>query len=261
MKLNFKHGLLLLAAIVITYTSCKKLGGDTPSSATLSNKDVSSQVALNITQALNGGLGGFNMGDGLSMPTTLSTGQRGRSVNDANLDGLLCGLSIDTTLTYTEKLTDTTDASISGKIKFSILCNNDELTGISTAYDLTVTANTPKLNLVYKLAENLVLQMLDPKKDDGPLVLNGTVNLALTTKIKATSKTRSESYNFVFKDIKLDPNTGEITSGSATFATKGTNAKGSWDCQGTIEFLGNKKAKITINSASYTVNLETGQIV
>jgi hypothetical protein len=53
---------------------------------------------------------------------------------------------------------------------------------------------------------------------------------------------------------------GTIVSGSATFATKGTNASGSWNYSGTVVFLGNGMAKITINGIVYNVNIQTGVV-
>jgi len=58
----------------------------------------------------------------------------------------------------------------------------------------------------------------------------------------------------------LSPVSGDVVSGTASFTTTGSGVNGSWNYQGTITFLGNQTAKIVINGATYTVDLQTGVV-
>lgn len=72
-------------------------------------------------------------------------------------------------------------------------------------------------------------------------------------------KSGTKSFNYVLTHLVLDPdNDGDITGGSASFITKGTGSNGSRSYTGTITFLGNHKATVTINGKTYNVDLRTG---
>src|SRR6185437_16889637 len=110
MKLKLKISLGLLLGIAFIYAGWKKSGSN-PNPA-LTSKQVTSQVALNITQSLFGGLGAFDISGGLSAPTTFALHTKGKVLNTiGNPD---CGSVIDTTMAFADTLDDNTIASISG---------------------------------------------------------------------------------------------------------------------------------------------------
>jgi len=249
-----------LAAVTLTYTSCKKSGSGPAN--TVSSKQVSQQIALNLSQTLYGGLGGFSIFDGINPPSNVNIARRGRGLklNDDGVD-FGCGAVIDTTLTYSTTLDDGGSASISGEFKFSVLCANGTPNGLSFYTKLKVTESTAQIGATYNLGENLVITAVNPNDDNTSILMNGSVNVDANVQQKTGSKsTDAETFDYVFKDVKIDPNVGDIVSGSATFATKGATPSGTWNYSGTITFLGNHQAKIVINGTTYTVDLQTGTV-
>jgi len=265
MKIKNKLMLVLLVGVSLTYTACKKLSDGSPQE--VSTKAVSSQVALNLAQTLYSGFGIFNINGGLNSPGNIGVSRqklrlnlsRGWILNDLNSDPT-CGMSVDTTLNYSTTLDDGSTASVSGPIGFTFLCTNNVPSGFKVSDNLVIAESTTQLSATYKLGENLTLQSLNPLDNNSSLSLGGTVSLSTNIQYKTGSKqTTSESYNYDFTSVIID-NSGNIDSGTATFSTKGVNASGVWNYQGTVVFLGNNNVKITINGTVYNVNLQTGVV-
>jgi hypothetical protein len=252
--------IVALAAVTLTYTSCKKSGSGPAN--TVSEKQVSQQIALNLTQTLYGGFGGFNIFGGLNPPSNLDVLKKGHGLklNDFS-DDFGCGLSIDTTMTYSTPLDGGGSASISGQFKFSVLCTNNTPNGMSFYTKLKMTESTAQISATYNLGENLSIITTDPNNEVAPIIMNGSVNVNANVQQKTGSKSiDAETFDYAFTNIKIDPTVGEIVSGSATFATKGATSAGTWEYTGTITFLPDNKAKIVINGTTYTVDLQTGTV-
>jgi hypothetical protein len=102
---------------------------------------------------------------------------------------------------------------------------------------------------------------LTPSNPNSNLSLNGTLNSSLTYQINTGTKgSGTETFDYNLTSLILSGATGEVLSGTATFSTTGTGTKGVWNYQGTINFLGNNMATVTINGKAYTVNLQTGAV-
>jgi hypothetical protein len=266
MKFKLKLIPVLLIGIALVYTACKKSDGG--ASQTLDSKTVSSQIALNLAATLYNGYGAFSITDGLNAPSNLGVDRnkirlnmtKGRlSVNSLG-DDITCGLVVDTTLNFSSN-TNGVQVSVAGSIKFTFLCTNNTPSGFSMLNDLTVTESDSQTSGTVKLNENLTLQSVNPQDDNSKITMGGTLALSDNILNKSSKKTYSDSYNYTLTSLLIDPNTdGDIISGSATFATKGNNASGSWNYSGTITFLGNHKVKITINGTAYNVDLNTGAV-
>lgn len=257
MKLK-RIALVALAGLALSYTSCKK----SSSTQTTDPKTVSSQVALNLTQTLYSGFGGFNLTSGLSAPGTfgldrntlrlkLTNGRLG--VNDLGGD-ITCGLHADTTFNATITA-DGGQATVAGTIGFTFNCANDVFSGFNVTDNLKVTEATTQTTGTFNVAENLTLAQVNPGVDTSNVSLNGTA--AFSENAKVSGKSTTASFNYTFSNVIIDQ-LGTIVSGSATFSTQASGAQGSWNYNGTVTFLGNGNAKIVINGASYTVNLQTG---
>jgi hypothetical protein len=260
MKLKFKLIPVLLIAVAVTYTACKK----SSSSQTVDSKTVSSQVALGITQTLYSSFGGFSASEGLNAGTQmginpgkirLNLAKNRMGLNDVG-DDLTCGLKVDTTIS--ESVTfNNQQATVAGSINFGFICSNGTPTGINFGDNLTVTQSGGQVTGTYKLLQDFTIVALNVQDENSNISLDGTA--AYSDDLKTSGKSTNESYNYTFKSIVIDPS-GLIASGSATFSTKGSNAKGSWDYSGTVTFLGNQKVKITINGTAYNVDLQTGVV-
>ena len=256
MKLKLKISFALLLGIAFIYSACKKSGSNP--NPTLTPKQVTSQVALNITQSLFGGLGAFDVSGGLSAPTTFALHTKGKVLNAVgNPD---CGLIIDTTLAFTDTVSGTI-ASVSGNIKFGITCTNNIISGYTNTDNVTIAFSNAQISFSYKVIENLTLLSQNPLDDNADLSLHGSLNSTGSYQLKTGTKgSGSEVFNYTLTSLVIDPNAGDVVSGSASFNTQGSGPQGVWNFSGTITFFGNHQAKVLINGTTYNVDLQTGLV-
>ncbi|NHA05195.1 hypothetical protein G7092_15405 [Mucilaginibacter sp. HC2] len=265
MKQYPKLSFLLLACIAIGYSACIKSANNNNNknnSSTVSTKVVSSTVAMNLKQILYGEYGSFNIADGANMPDDMNQSHKGHlKVQSTHAPD--CGFKIDTAFQFALDLSDTAKFSIWNKIKYNVQCTGSSLSGISVYDSLYVSITSNDYIVLTKSGETLNMKLLTPGNKDSQLSMTGSMNVYTNLQAKATaSKTTISSYNYSFNSLIIDPTKeGDIISGSASFATKGSGADGTWDYKGTIQFLGNHQVKIVINGSTYTYDLQTGLAV
>jgi hypothetical protein len=259
--------ILLLAGVSLTYTACKK----SSSKPTLDAKTISSQIALNLAQTLYGGLGGFDISDGLSATASINRKQLmakrqqmiqklsgGKQINDDGGD-IGCGLTSDTTLNYSVT-EDGVSETIAGSLGFTFLCTNEVFSGFNIHDNLTIGAKNAQLTATYKLNENLTAQAVNASDINSSFTLGGTFSMSDNISYISPKSTTTESYSYNFTTPLLIDDSGDIDSGVASFTTSGSNASGSWNYSGTVVFSPNGIVKITINGTTYNVNLQTGTV-
>jgi hypothetical protein len=248
--------LMFVGAAIVSVSSCKKSAKSTD--PVLAPKDIASQVALNISQSLFGGLGAFDISGGLSAPTSFAVHTKGKVLQ--SLTNPQCGLVVDTTLSFTGAANGGT-ATIAGTVKFSFMCTNDVVSGFSTNDNLTITLASPDLSLSYKVGENFTMTSLDPADPNANLTLSGTLSSNGSYQYNTgTKRSGTEIFDYNLSSLIISPTAGDVISGSATFNTQGSGPKGVWNYQGTIVFLGNQMATVTISGTVYHVNLQTGVV-
>lgn len=256
MKLKLRTIFLVLTGTAIIYSGCKK-AAKTTSDPQLAPQDVASQVALNIDQSLFGGLG-FDISGGLSSPTSFAVHTKGKVLQ--SLTNPDCSLVIDTTMSYTGAANGGS-ATIAGTFKFSFLCVNNVVSGFTTNDNIIIGLTSPTLNLNYKVAENLTLLSANPLNQNANLSLNGSLNSNGSYQYNTgTKRSGTEVFDYTLTSVIFSPAAGDVVSGKATFNTSGSGPKGVWNYQGTITFLGNHMATVTINGKAYSVNLQTGAV-
>jgi hypothetical protein len=152
-------------------------------------------------------------------------------------------------------------ASINGNIKFGITCTNNVVSGYTNADNLTIAFSDAQVSFSYKVIENITLASLNPLDDNANLSLHGSLNSSGSYQLKTGSKgSGTQVFNYTLTSLVIDPNAGDVVSGSATFNTQGTGPQGVWNFSGTITFLGNHQAKVVINGTTYNVDLQTGVV-
>lgn len=259
MKIRLSLIAVLLVGTVFTFTSCKK-SSNNASGPKLTGKQVASQIALNLSQTLYGGFGGFSVTDGLNAPGSVGVVKTKNGLKVNSTGDPLCGTIADTTINIT-----TTDngvaASVKGDLKFAFVCTNGVFSGFNITDNLAITESTADIALNFKLIEDLTIAAQNLTANNPNITLNGALSMGgnYTNKTGSSKGSGNLSYSYTFKSIVVDSN-GSITSGSATFTTSGTGPNGDWNYAGTITFLGNNKATIVINGTSYNVDLQTGVV-
>jgi len=264
MKQHPKLTFLLLACIAIGYSACIKSANNNNKSnpSTVSTKVVSSNIAMNLKQILYGEYGSFSIADGVNMPDNMDQNHKGR-LKVQSTHNPDCDFKIDTAFQFSLDLSDTAKFSIWNKIKYNVQCTGGTLSGISVYDSLYVTITSNEYIVLTKSGETLSMKLLTPGDKNSQLSMNGSMNVYANLQAKTTTqKTTTSSYNFSFNSLIIDPTKdGDIISGSASFATKGSGVEGTWDYKGTIQFLPNHRVKIVISGSSYTYDLQTGLAV
>lgn len=249
--------LALLGGLAFTFSGCKK--SSSSSGPALTAKQVSSQIALNLTQTLESGFGAFGLNSGLNAPANLGLIPQGRLLRLNATVNPLCGTIADTTLNFTSN-EDGVSASVKGDLKFSFTCSNNIVSGFNVTDNLTISESTAEFSVNYKLIEDLTLAAVNPSDEASNITLNGSMSIGGDFTYKTGSKGKgSQNYAYTFHAVTADSN-GQLLSGSADFNTSGTGSTGVWNYTGTVTFLGGGKAKILINGTTYNVDLETGVV-
>jgi hypothetical protein len=274
MKLNLTRILVLLTAIIFFYTACTKTNTKpvTPvTTATIDYDALGKQIALNLVKSLNGFYGGADITKGIATPADIGlASHRGLVTNRAAVTNSQCGFTIDTT--YNTKTTVGDSAkTFFGNFKFVYNCDSSRVDGYTVHDSLTNTEKGTKFNNTFIVAQDYVVKALDQAYKlvsmDGS-IFSSIYNGVLTN--GATTGYQSLISHYILSGVKVDFSSGvaDITTGTATFNSSTANLNSTTPIDGstslytgTITFLGNHMAKLTINGTtvkSYSVNLLTG---
>lgn len=267
MKFTFRGIAAVLVCSVFAYTACKKLDGvKSPTSTIPQEQRVAALVAADMTTSFAGANGGVNLNEGIKLPSELTFAIPG---GQHQLDQVnsLCGFTVDTTINELTKVKGSY-ARVKGKFIFEFTCSDTSSypDGYIVTTDLTSTGNNDTTKYDFSLDQHYVVQSLD--RQDTLVSLNGTMTSYVKYLLKPapgldTNATKQQFAKQVykFKNLVIDvPQNLDITQGTATFTSIGYNAYGSWDFTGSIQYLGDHMAIITINGKQYRANLITDVI-
>lgn len=247
---------LILPALLLmmVYSSCRK-DAKAPAAQTTTNTadDLNSQVAANLANSLAGSYGGVNINDGIDS-VSLANHQGPHHGCPANP---LCGFFADSLVNYNCASGDTLKSHTGGNLTFFFDCVNGKPSGY-TAYDsLNTTGTTSQYAFIYTVKQAYSIKALNDQHTF--IDVNGDIYTYVADNYFNTSiKSIIANANYVLKDLTVDLTHQDITSGCATFKSYGTNSYGSWNLNGTIVFIGNHQAIVTINGKVYHVTLHTG---
>jgi hypothetical protein len=262
MKNRLSFSVLVLFLAVLLYTACTKNALKPATSTSAVNyKTLSSQVAALFYRSIIGQYGGTDVSKGIVAP--FSTGVGGRNVLAVNSMAPQCGSIIDTTYNNSTGggLSDSSTTQ-SGFIKFVYTCDAGIIDGY-TVYD----------SVTYSKEVNFIIHDTTVVQNYAVKALNSTYKLVSMNGTLTSSQTMYQedenifsNASYVLTGLTVDFTSGvaDVTTGTATFQmTTTTQATGVPSTPvtytGTIQFLGNYQAKLTINPGHvYTVNLTTG---
>ena len=254
MKLIYKTLPALLATIFLIYSGCKKTQ-DKPSTQPVNLEALSSQIALNLAQSLNGSFGGASIKDGLNGPSNMGASGSRLTVNTV----VGCGFLIDTGINYNTNIGDTIKSNTKGSIIYRYTCSNGAAIGYTVTDTLVTTGTAPGYTFNYNITQDYVVTGLNP---GSPVVsLSGSLKTVVDFTYPNPKNNQHTDNAFVLTNLQIDPSDSyDVASGSATFVTRGHNSAGSWEFVGNIVFLGNHKAKVIFNGKSFNVDLINGTV-
>lgn len=259
MKSKLTRVLIVLLAVTLFYSSCKRSETIKPITAAQPNPDaVAKQIAMSLYKSLTGQMGGTNINDGVKVPASFTTH------NGKTLDAVssLCGFTIDTAYSSYTTVRDT-DYWQSVKFKWKNLCVlNNNVNGF-TVYDSirTNASNAAFLNSYTNIQQYNAVALDNTFKITG---VDGRIRTwtSATTNASATVKGEYHAlecdYKLIALVIDLSGTTADIKGGVATYTSstkdidQATGVSGvTMNYKGNIIFLGHQKAKLTIDPKHY----------
>jgi len=271
MKLNLFRTLLLLSAFMIFYTGCKKNTIKPIATKTaVDYKALSSKLAVTFYKSITGQYGGTDVSKGIKSP--FGTNAAGHKTVFSTVP--LCGFAIDTSYNYTipdpVRQFDTVHR-YQGSFHFVYTCTGGAVNGYNV--DDSVRNEVSQyiaFDNVYGVGQHYAVQALDQTYK--LVSMNGSLRSDVND-VGAFNESGSylhASYGLTGLVVNFASGTADITSGTTTFHVEYLQG---WSIgippqyqqptiyDGTIEYLGNHKAKLTINPGHvYIVDLITGVV-
>jgi hypothetical protein len=267
MKKNFTQIVFTLSAMVILYASCTKNNLKPVAATAVDYKALSSTIAITFYKSITGANGGVDVSQGIKSPFKPSSTGRGLRLNDVVS---LCGFAIDTTYGVTipppsPMPTPDTIKHSYGKFNFVYTCDAGVVNGYNVTDSVAYTTSYFNYATNNLLGQRYVVKALDQTYK--VVSMNGSI-FSSVGQFKTLSETGSYiQATYTLTGLKVDFTTGiaDVVSGTATFdmivdptasVALPANRK---EYTGTITYLGNHKAKLTINPGQvFTVDLITG---
>jgi hypothetical protein len=266
MKRNLTRIAVALIAVTFIFSACKKSeSGIKPANTPKPNPDaVAKQIALSLYNSLSGKMGGTNINDGVKTPASL-TRHNGKSLDAVSS---LCGYTLDTAYS---SLTTSADTSFwtSTKLIFTNTCTTTNVDGYAVYDSVKTEARTSAFINAYQNIQQYNVVALD---NTFKLVsCNGSINTTIWNTTYATSSAEGTyhalgcNYNLQGLVIDFSSGTADIKKGTAPYTSYTKDVIGTQvvtiNYTGTIEFLGNYKAKLTIDPGHYyTIDYLTNTI-
>jgi hypothetical protein len=236
----------ILVCVLLAYTSCRKDSVTAPTPAKPTNAALSTQIALNLSKSLAGSFGGVNLKDGVNVSVADHLGPH--TACGCTTSNTLCGFYTDSLVNYNATIVDTT-IHTGGNLKFYFNCIDGKLSGYSAYDSLNTVRTTPQSVSTYKVQQWYTIKSLDAQNEFIGVSGTNDLHTSITYTGNATPEIGGAFYELT--DLKIDVTNKDILSGTATFASYGSN----WDIKGTITFLGNHQADVTANGVTTHVTL------
>lgn len=251
----FKSLMLVVACAAVLWSSCRKDASVPAPSKTTTNTPpqsmatFSNQLVVNLAKSIAGTNGGVNLMGGVDTVNIRGA----RSLCNCYNTQPLCGFMSDSLVNINSAEGDTT-SHMGGELKFYFNCVNGQKAGYTAFDSLAVTRTVPNgWAQHYYIKQSYTIQSLDDKHEfigvSGDNYFYQEMNLVCDCNNK--SYTDIESSNYVLNNLKIDVCKKDILSGTATFTAYGEG----WSLSGTVTFLGNHMADVTINGQVYHVDI------
>lgn len=246
MKLKSLAAIAFSALTISLYSSCTK--DATKANTTSNNKEIATQIAINLTKSLEASVAGGYSFSNVPTPNSVINGKK---VND-----LTCGQVIEQPFDNVYTKGDSIKDVMVGSNKFVVSCENSQPNGYSYAGEYTNTGYSPYLTqykntvkefyTLKSLASNFAKMQVDGAQ-------NSTYNF--TTRKDGEVMIQNNTYNLKGLVIDASSRPFDITAGVAEYSSNGTNAGRAFNFTGTITYLGNHKAKVTYNGESIDIEI------
>jgi hypothetical protein len=235
----------LLATAVFSYSSCKK---DTTSSAKNDSADIATKIAVNLYKSFANTITSQSSLTGLPV---INSVRDGKKVND-----LTCGQYIEQPYNNIYTKGDSIKDVMTGLNKFVISCDaNSQPNGYTYTGSYVNTGFNPFNTYDLTVKENYTLKASAP--EFAKMQVDGNQTSVVKTFTKKDGESMVQNNAYVLTGLIIDSSSRpfDITAGKATFVSHGNNAGRDFNYAGTIEFLGNHKAKVSFDGKVFNVEI------
>jgi hypothetical protein len=236
----------LVAALAFTVTSCHK--DSTASTGTVTEADAAQVTVDAITPSTGGMVSQLNSSASIFTGATITGG----TVNSANnhlatySTTIPCGTEKDSTIAYASVGTSIPSFTYSLNWKYTLTCTAPS--NFTLSFTGAGSYNGLVLSSTFNSTGGFVLTGLGSTATQFTYNSNYSRTGSTTSKV-GNKNTFNHNLTITSTNIVYDKATQEIVSGTATVAIKVTSTSGnSWSYGGTLTFLGNKTAKLVLNS-------------
>lgn len=270
MKLTYTRTLFLLAVVIGCYTACKKspLKPITTATTPTDYKALSSNIARQFYKSITGQYGGTDVSQGITLSSKFNfAAHKGLTINSITP---LCGFVVDTTYNYTigaDPIKDTVKTFF-GNFHFTYTCDANQVNGYIVRDSLVnKQIHALYINDIFMVSQNYTVKALDQTYK--LVSMDGSIRSLIGTGNGEALTSHSLASTYILSGLRVNftSGTADITSGIVTFHTTLADVavfsyiNNIINYDGTIEFLGNHKARLTINPGMvYIVDLITGVV-
>ena len=243
-KFRFATVLSLLALTVVIYSACQKENKQTNTD----NNDA--EIAKTIAVGLYNSFGAT-----IASQSTLTGLPAINSVrNGIKVNGLTCGQVINQPYSFTHTGEGTEDV-MNGSNKFVISCEGSQPNGYAYTGSYVNTGFNTSTTYDIKVVEHYTLKSLAP--EFAKMQVDGSQSSIYKTVTKKDNEAMNQTNTYTLAGLIIDSSSRpfDITAGTATFVSKGTNAGKNFNFAGTIEFLGGHKAKVSFGGKSFDIEI------
>ena len=248
--------LLIIALVLMGALSCKK-DASTTNSAAVSTDQAADIAAGSLAENSNGFASiTDDISTNASGQVTASTGLTINSPG-TNVAKQQCGTTVSDSVTN-QGSADSVTWSYFRKYTHTLNCNASNLPdNIVNTLAFHGSYSGPNLSSNDSGSADVTIGHLE--RDSATFLVNGEYKRSGSFTSKVGNKASgSRTVDIVVTNVTLSKPDRKITGGSATINISVTLPKKSYTYTGTITFKGDGTALLTINGASYTINLHTG---
>ncbi|MBB5394874.1 hypothetical protein [Mucilaginibacter sp. AK015] len=236
----------LLATAVLSYSSCQK---DNSSKSTKDDSaTIAKTIAVNLYHSFGSTIASKNALTGLPV---INSVRNGKKVND-----LTCGEYIEQPYNNIYTKGDSVKDVMNGTNKYVISCDaNNNPNGYTYSGSYVNTGFNPFSTYDITVKEFYTLKALAPEY--ARMQVDGNQVSVYKTVTKKDGEYMVQNNAYTLTGLVVDSTTQpfDITAGTATFVSNGTNAGKDFSYSGTIQFLGGHKAKVTFGGKTYDVEI------
>jgi hypothetical protein len=249
-KFNFTkivYAAAIVAASALTLTSCHK---DAASTTTLTEADAAQVTVDAVSPSTGGMVSQVSSSASLFANGTVTGGTVNSTNNHLTTDSytIPCGTQKDSTISYASLTTTVPAFTYSLTWQYTLNC------AVPSTFTLNFNGQGTYNGFIqsssFKSTGGFVLSGLPSSSTQYTFNSNYTRTGTTTSKI-GNKNTFNHTLSISSTNIIYDKTTQEIVSGTATVAVEITSTSGnSWTYGGTLTFLGNKTAKLVLNSGT-----------